>query len=445
MLPPATELTSTFAARLREGGTALISPSTVTSRPRRGGRETQSAAIAAAFADSDDSDYLEDGSVSNRPAVSEPLPPPPPIKLASRKRVPMPFQFYTDKQLADQSERREILVPVRIEIDLETHRVRDAFIWNLNDELTLPERFAEAFCLDVDIPVNQYAAGIAASIRAQLDEFQQLSEMQPDIVQPRPNDSHAHVEGETRFIVHIDLQVGNLYLRDKFEWDLYSPMLPEDFARQVVQDLGIGGEFAMLIAHSIREQSFRKWKERIYGDAFEDEGIAASNVYGRLDMAFRSYEQAGEWCPVLEVLTNEEVDRLIMDRERSFRRQRRETSKYVVRAKFTAPMISTFSTIGLHTPVQNMSAHASRLGTPQPGMTPMGMGSSRKIKRGEGKSTHLTPGEALGWRCQHCGMDARGTVLVRRGPYGPKTLCNSCGLAWQDKGMLPEHRKDKYR
>ncbi|KAL0917535.1 hypothetical protein M5K25_012602 [Dendrobium thyrsiflorum] len=34
-------------------------------------------------------------------------------------------------------------------------------------------------------------------------------------------------------------------------------------------------------------------------------------------------------------------------------------------------------------------------------------------------------------RCIHCGVGARSTPHMRRGPEGPRTLCNACGLAWR--------------
>ncbi|XP_020592329.1 protein FAR1-RELATED SEQUENCE 5-like isoform X2 [Phalaenopsis equestris] len=34
-------------------------------------------------------------------------------------------------------------------------------------------------------------------------------------------------------------------------------------------------------------------------------------------------------------------------------------------------------------------------------------------------------------RCIHCGVGAKSTPHMRRGPEGPRTLCNACGLAWR--------------
>ncbi|GMH13564.1 hypothetical protein Nepgr_015405 [Nepenthes gracilis] len=35
--------------------------------------------------------------------------------------------------------------------------------------------------------------------------------------------------------------------------------------------------------------------------------------------------------------------------------------------------------------------------------------------------------------CQHCGISEDSTPVMRRGPAGPRTLCNACGLMWVNK------------
>ena len=57
------------------------------------------------------------------------------------------------------------------------------------------------------------------------------------------------------FLLQLNIQVGNTSLVDQFEWDLTNPLnSPEQFARQLCADLGLGGEFVPTIAYSIRGQ-----------------------------------------------------------------------------------------------------------------------------------------------------------------------------------------------
>ncbi|KAJ9159209.1 hypothetical protein P3X46_024730 [Hevea brasiliensis] len=43
--------------------------------------------------------------------------------------------------------------------------------------------------------------------------------------------------------------------------------------------------------------------------------------------------------------------------------------------------------------------------------------------------------------CTHCGTSSKSTPLMRRGPAGPRTLCNACGLKWANKGILRDLSK----
>ncbi|KAL8137569.1 hypothetical protein V2J09_003570 [Rumex salicifolius] len=43
--------------------------------------------------------------------------------------------------------------------------------------------------------------------------------------------------------------------------------------------------------------------------------------------------------------------------------------------------------------------------------------------------------------CRHCGISEKSTPMMRRGPEGPKTLCNACGLMWANKGTLRDLSK----
>ncbi|XP_062109045.1 GATA transcription factor 1 isoform X2 [Humulus lupulus] len=43
-----------------------------------------------------------------------------------------------------------------------------------------------------------------------------------------------------------------------------------------------------------------------------------------------------------------------------------------------------------------------------------------------------------GRKCQHCGAEK--TPQWRAGPYGPKTLCNACGVRYKSGRLVPEYR-----
>ncbi|KAJ3696251.1 hypothetical protein LUZ60_001628 [Juncus effusus] len=43
--------------------------------------------------------------------------------------------------------------------------------------------------------------------------------------------------------------------------------------------------------------------------------------------------------------------------------------------------------------------------------------------------------------CHHCGIHYKSTPMMRRGPDGPRTLCNACGLMWANKGTMRDLSK----
>lgn len=44
-------------------------------------------------------------------------------------------------------------------------------------------------------------------------------------------------------------------------------------------------------------------------------------------------------------------------------------------------------------------------------------------------------------RCGHCGICSKDTPMMRRGPAGPGTLCNACGLFWANRGTMRDLSK----
>ncbi|XP_056173251.1 GATA transcription factor 24 isoform X2 [Syzygium oleosum] len=78
-------------------------------------------------------------------------------------------------------------------------------------------------------------------------------------------------------------------------------------------------------------------------------------------------------------------------------------------------------------------------------------GQFASIKEGSGASSldlaqschqdGTPPPETVARRCQHCGVSENATPAMRRGPAGPRTLCNACGLMWANKGTLRDLSK----
>nr|CAB3266382.1 SWI/SNF-related matrix-associated actin-dependent regulator of chromatin subfamily B member 1-A [Phallusia mammillata] len=195
----------------------------------------------------------------------------------------------------------EVLVPIRLDMEVDGQKLRDTFCWNKNEQLITPEMFAEVLCDDLDLNAITFVPLIAQAIRTQIEAF--------------PSDSSLLSEQmDQRVILKLNIHVGNISLVDQFEWDMSeADNSPEKFAQKLCQELGLGGEFVAGIAYSIRGQL--SWHKRTY--AFSE------NPLPSVDVAIRNTGEADQWCPFLETLTDAEMEKKIRDQDRNTRRMRR--------------------------------------------------------------------------------------------------------------------------
>jgi chromatin structure-remodeling complex subunit SFH1 len=99
-------------------------------------------------------------------------------------------------------------------------------------------------------------------------------------------------------------------LRDRFEWDVGSALTPEEFAKQLAADLGVGGEFVSIISHEIHEQLFRFKQDRLLDRGFDSEPLYSG---------FRPTDEGDTWSPALETLSPEEYEKILEANDRIIR------------------------------------------------------------------------------------------------------------------------------
>ena len=110
--------------------------------------------------------------------------------------------------LETQAKRRTALVPIRVEFETDTHRIRDCFVWNLHERLLKPETFARIFCVDLDLPIVPWAETVTNQIRAQLEEHEGVASMDLG-VDTIPDETEAdHHQGEELPECRVILSVG---------------------------------------------------------------------------------------------------------------------------------------------------------------------------------------------------------------------------------------------
>ncbi|CAE6347885.1 unnamed protein product [Rhizoctonia solani] len=107
----------------------------------------------------------------------------PPAKfIHPQKAARIQQEYFSEARLAEAASKRAIYIPIRLELNTESHQIRDSFLWNINETLITPAAFAHQLCLDLAIPPAQHTDLIAAAISAQCEEYRWITNVH---VRPR--------------------------------------------------------------------------------------------------------------------------------------------------------------------------------------------------------------------------------------------------------------------
>ncbi|KAG7384795.1 hypothetical protein PHYBOEH_009313 [Phytophthora boehmeriae] len=194
-----------------------------------------------------------------------------------------------------------LLIPIRLDVDIEGYRYIDSFSWNLHEKDFTYETFAAALVRDLDLPPCFYKR-IAKSIQEQVEKAKKSLPW------------HEAVTNESLHPIFINLRLNDTIYIDRFEWDLNNPNnSPERFAQVVSEDLGLSGEFEAQIALSIREQ-LRDYS-RLIREGLKDRVTRLPPVTA----AFRDRLDAEVWGPSVKYILAEDIPQL--ERE-DFKRMR---------------------------------------------------------------------------------------------------------------------------
>ncbi|KAH7882944.1 hypothetical protein F5I97DRAFT_1815281 [Phlebopus sp. FC_14] len=339
-------------------------------------------------------------------------------KGARREGIRIP-----SKLSPDLANRPEQLVPIRLEFDVEHHKMRETFVWNLNDPVITPELFAQTLVEDYGLAPS-YHSMITKSIQEQLSDFrahvasqddpaiEKIDNRAQDVTRRedagRSLESHndgsmvgrgtmdeeslqwweswrkrarkevasrgvissnrrkkrkvtvkigdsesvnsgdgkgmpqivedLEVEGKSmredlRILIKLDIIVGSMKLDDQFEWDLENQdASPEHFAEVYTQELGLGGEFKTAIAHCIREQVHVYQKSLFLvghpsdGSLVQDDDLRMSFLPS-LTSGTRGMDQVQSFTPLLNYLSDGEIERSEKEREKELTKRRKRNNR----------------------------------------------------------------------------------------------------------------------
>jgi len=240
------------------------------------------------------------------------------------------------KQLSDQAEEIEDLVPIRLDIEHDKIKLRDTFTWNVHDRLIDANAFAATLVEDFKVPqehfpfIQQQVAGAIAEAVQEYHPHTFIEDSPEDPAAPYPADKN----DEMRIVVKLNITIGAHTLVDQFEWDINnSKNSPEEFARQLAKDMALSGEFTTAIAHQIREQ-VQMFTKSLYitghpfdGRPIEDSDVRDNFLPSPIPNVFRPIQSQKDYIPFLYELSNEELSHQELSILRDQRRQKRSTTR----------------------------------------------------------------------------------------------------------------------
>ncbi|CAL9196750.1 unnamed protein product [Musa hybrid cultivar] len=241
-----------------------------------------------------------------------------------------PWESYHKEPSAPTAEN---FVPIRLDLDIDGQRFKDAFTWNPNDPDSEVNNFAKRTVKDLKLPPT-FVTQIAQSIQTQLAEFHSYEGQE------------MHIK-EKIVPLKIDLRVNNTVIRDQFLWDISNlESDPEEFARTFCKDLDIGDpEVGPAIAVSIREQLYeiatqsissaretRVGKKGRRGADIVANSKAGNTVdlgklFGSKGSVIRKRKEWYLYEPIVDILSNEEVGALDAREELNARLKRKLDEK----------------------------------------------------------------------------------------------------------------------
>ncbi|KAF2211358.1 hypothetical protein CERZMDRAFT_60071 [Cercospora zeae-maydis SCOH1-5] len=240
------------------------------------------------------------------------------------------------KDLQQQAEQHEELVPVRLDIELDKLRLRDTFTWNLHEKCITPDMFMEYLLEDLKIPPENLRE-VSQQIRAEMQD--QLQNYYPHvIVEDGPVEAgvpySGHKDDEMRIQIKLNITIGRITLIDQFEWDINNPLnSPEEFAASMAKENALSGEFTTAIAHSIREQS-QQYTKALYltnhpfdGRPIEDPELRDNFLPAPIPSAFRPVQTQKDFTPYMYEMSEAELERTETSMMREHRAQKRQLNR----------------------------------------------------------------------------------------------------------------------
>ncbi|KAI8912421.1 hypothetical protein EDD86DRAFT_201308 [Gorgonomyces haynaldii] len=317
----------------------------------------------------------------------------------------------------------QVLIPIRLELEYEGHKIRDAFTWNLYEDQITPEMFCKQLCEDLRVPLGAQKE-LVKSLREQIEDH---TNHIPQPLQPIENaqggfDWVEKILPEKRIIIKLDISIEHQCLVDQFEWDLANPSnSPEEFADILVREKQLVPEFKTAIAHGIREQVQQAAKSLLVAahdftsDRILDEDLA-TQFLPQVGQNYFWHQNPQDFDAVLHFYSEQEIEKMERDMDREYRRKRRQTT----RSRRLQPATERDRPKTNRTPVPKGPPIREEPVDPEDGVRP------RRIREFEDWEVDVNP--HLHWQCSNCQKSLKQTTVARPDTEGNLRICNECWL-----------------
>lgn len=220
-------------------------------------------------------------------------------------------------------------MPIKLDLDINSKKLRDIFLWDANDKSVTPEMFASIECNDFNLNPQYFLMPITESITSQLDAHAKQQEHASFLASSANNNQQSHQAD--LITIKVDIPIGHTCLTDCFEWDANcdDEAAPEQFAEKTCAELGLGGEFMTCIAYSIRNQVLKHLQSKTSPDDHHFQSSGNSNRKSSAEQVksiYRDDSASERYGPKIEVMSEEDLQRKVLNVDRGTRRTRRTVS-----------------------------------------------------------------------------------------------------------------------
>ena len=106
----------------------------------------------------------------------------------------------------DQNNGFGTLIPIKIDFEIEGKKLKENFLWDKNEPYLTLESFAKILMEEHNLPA-QFESEIINTMKKQINAFR----------------GYKPAEGEIIRVIKLNVRIGNIILRDQFEWDINNP------------------------------------------------------------------------------------------------------------------------------------------------------------------------------------------------------------------------------